>query len=61
MCRLYFLFNERVEKVEVQGGVHCRSPYILAVVDTTAVSRSPLSGVADNNKFFCGWQKMGIY
>jgi len=31
------------------------------VVDTTAVSRSPLSGVADNNKFFCGWQKMGIY
>jgi hypothetical protein len=30
-------------------------------VDTTAVSRSPLSGVADNNKFFCGWQKMGIY
>jgi hypothetical protein len=31
------------------------------VVDTTAVSRSPFSGVADNNKFFCGWQKMGIY
>ena len=31
------------------------------VVITTAVSRSPFSGVADNNKFFCGWQKMGVY
>jgi hypothetical protein len=33
----------------------------ITVVITTAVSRSPFSGVADNNKFFCGWQKMGVY
>jgi hypothetical protein len=41
--------------------LHLSWEAVLAVVDTTAVSRSPLSGVADNNKFFCGWQKMGIY
>ena len=41
--------------------LHLSWEAVLAVVDTTAVSRSPLSGVADNNKFFCGWQKMGIH
>ena len=34
---------------------------IILVLITTSVSRSPFSGVADNNKFFCGWQKMGVY
>jgi hypothetical protein len=37
----------------------CPAPGFVSVVITTAVSRSPFSGVADNNKFFLWLAKNG--